>query len=67
MVVFQVLGGSGRARAFDTTQWHMQITPKEGDEKVPQFSLVEPAEVEHAEFKDTKPAGRPVEERGPEY
>lgn len=68
MVVYEPADGSGHAWARDSIQWHMEITPKDGD-KVPRFSLVQPAEVqaEPVEFEDTKPAGRPVEERGPEY
>ncbi len=60
MVVYQSLEG-GWAWARDLGRWQALITPKDG-ERVPRFTLVEDEQVE-----DSNPAGRPVEERGPEY
>ena len=66
-VVYESESMPGRVFTRDLCQWGTRITLKEGGDSVPRFAPVEPAPVEVVEFVDSKPCGRPVAERGPEY
>lgn len=71
-VVYQnIMGGPCWVR--DLASWDQVITltkTEEATKQTPRFSLIEQRrdqEVDRVEFEDAKPAGRPIEDRGPEY